>query len=109
MSPGDLGFDRLDQLDVLRDLGDRPFARQQRVARFRRARRSADDADDLVEVGDRDDQPEQQVRAVARLGEFELRAARDDLLAELDERLDDVAQVEQLGPPAADRQHVGRE
>ena len=106
---GDLGFDRFDQLDILRDLGDRPFARQQRVARFGRARRAADDPHDLVEVGDRDDEAEQEVGAVAGLGELELRAARDDLLAELDERLDEVAQVERLGPPAADRQHVGRE
>ena len=47
--------------------------------------------------------------AVARLVELELGAAGDDLLTELDKRLDDVAQVEQLGPAAADRQHVGGE
>ena len=47
--------------------------------------------------------------AVARLGELELGAPRDHLLAEADEALDDVLQRQRLGPAAADRQHVGRE
>jgi hypothetical protein len=63
----------------------------------------------LVEVGDGDDQAEQDVGAVAGLGELELRAAGDHLLAEADEGLDHVAQGQRLGPAAADREHVGRE
>ena len=47
--------------------------------------------------------------ALAGFQQLELRAAGDDFLAELDERLDDVAQGQRLGPPAADRQHVGGE
>ena len=49
------------------------------------------------------------MRALARLEQLELRAAGDDLLAELDEGLDDVAQRQRLGPAAADREHVGGE
>ena len=66
-------------------------------------------AHDLVEIGDRDDQAEQDMGAVARLGELELGAPGDHFLAEADEGLDDVAQGQRLGPAAADRQHVGRE
>src|SRR3546814_15015940 len=44
--------------------------------------------------------------AFAGLEQLELRAPGDDLFAELDERLDDTAQVERLGPAAADREHV---
>ena len=87
----------------------RPFAGEQLLARFGRARRAADQLHHLVEVGDRDDQAEQDVGALAGLEQLELRAARDHLLAEADERLDDVAQRQRLRPAAADRQHVGRE
>ena len=44
--------------------------------------------------------------AVAGLGQLELRAPRDHLFAELDERLDEVAQRQRLGPAAADGEHV---
>jgi hypothetical protein len=76
---------------------------------LRPGRRSADDAHHLVEVGHGDHQAEQDVRPLARLGELVLAAARDHFLAEADERLDDVLEVQRLGPTAADRQHVGRE
>src|SRR3546814_16975698 len=45
--------------------------------------------------------------AFAGLEQLELGAPGDDLFAELDERLDDIAQVERFGPAAADREHVG--
>src|SRR3546814_18295621 len=63
----------------------------------------------IFEIGDRDDQAEQYVGAVAGLGELELGTAGDDLLAELDEGLDDVAEVQCLGTAAADGKHVGGE
>ena len=85
MSPVDLGLDRLDQRDIGRDLGDRPFAREQGGARLGRRGRGADDPHHLVEIGDRDDQAEQEMGAVARLGELELGAPGDHLLAEADE------------------------
>src|SRR3546814_3079208 len=49
------------------------------------------------------------MRASTRLVHFELGAAREDLFAELDESGDDVAQVEQFGPSAANGEHIGRE
>ena len=104
-----LRFDRFDQLDVGRDLVDRPFARQQLLARFGGRRRPADDPHHFVEVGDRDDQAEQDMRALAGLEQLELRAPSDHFLAEADEGLDEVAKRQRLGPAAADRQHVGRE
>ncbi|MCY1171370.1 hypothetical protein D9M73_114790 [compost metagenome] len=106
---GHFDFDRFDQLDERRDLGDWPVARQQRFARCGGAGRAADHADDLVEVGHRDDETQQQMRPVARLGELELGTAGDDFLAEGHERGDDIAQVEQFRAAATDRQHVGGE
>ena len=45
----------------------------------------------------------------AGLEQLELRAARNHFLAEADERLDEVAESQRLGPAAADREHIGRE
>ena len=78
----DLMLDRFDQGDVGRDLGDRPVARDQGGARLGRGGGAADDPDHLVEIGDGDDEAEQDVGAVAGLGELELGAAGDHLLAE---------------------------
>ena len=104
-----LMLDRLDQPDIGRDLGDRPVAGEQGGAGLGGRGRAADDPDHLVQIGDRDDQAEQQMRPVARLGELELGAPGDHLLAEADERFDDVPERQRLGPAAADREHVGRE
>ena len=106
---GDVGFDRLDQFDIGRNLGNRPFARDQGGARFGGAGGTTNDAHHFVEIGDRDHKAKQQMRAFAGLVELELGAARDDLFAEADERLDDIAQVEHFGPSAADREHIGGE
>jgi hypothetical protein len=105
----DLGFDRLDQADIGGDLGNRPVARGKRGTRLDRRGRSADDLHHLVEIGDRDDQAEQHVGTLARLQQLILGAAGDDLLAEADERLDDVVQRQRLGAAAAQSEHVGRE
>ena len=102
-------LDRLDEPQIGRDLVDRPFARGQFRACLGGARRSADHPHDLVEVRHRDDQAEQDVRPVARLRQFELRPARDDLFAELDERFEEILEVQQFGATAADREHVRRE
>src|SRR3546814_17316984 len=79
---GNLGLDRFDEPDILRDLGDRPFAGEQCSARGGRARRPADDADHLVEIGDRDDETEQDMGAFAGLEQLELGAPGDDLRSE---------------------------
>src|SRR3546814_20689639 len=73
------------------------------------AGRSTDDADHLIKICDGDDKAKQEMRPITRLVQFELGAARDDLFAELDESVDDVAQVEQFGPSAANGEHIGRE
>jgi len=52
---------------------------------------------------------EQDVGAVAGLGQLVLRAAGDDLFPKAYERLDEIAQCERFRAAAADRQHVGRE
>ena len=100
-------FDCFDERDVLRDVADRPFLDEQLGARLRRIGRTADHRHDLVKVGHGDDQAKQDMRAFAGLVQFELRPPRDDLFAEADEGLDEVAQREDFGPTTADRQHVG--
>jgi hypothetical protein len=49
------------------------------------------------------------MRPVARLVQLERGAARDDLLAEVDEGGEEPAQRQLLGPPAVQRQHVAAE
>src|SRR3546814_12197506 len=83
-----LAIDRLDEADIGRDVAYRPFAREQRIAGRRRTGRSANDADDFVEIADRTDEAEQELRAVARLGEFELAATGGDFFAEGGERFE---------------------
>ena len=93
----------------MRDVADRPFLGEQLGAGLGRIARGADHRHDLVEVRHGDHQAQQEVRPLARLVQFELGAAGDDLLAEGDEALHDIAQGQRFGPAAADRQHVGRE
>src|SRR3546814_14049378 len=83
--------------------------RSQGFTRSHGAGRSTDDADHLIKICDGDDKAKQEMRPITRLVQFELGAARDDLFAELDESVDDVAQVEQFGPSAANGEHIGRE
>ena len=69
----------------------------------------ADQRDHLVDIGDGDGQADQDVAAVARLGELEARAARDHLLAEQHEGGDHLLEIHQLGTAAIERQHVDAE
>ncbi len=71
--------------------------------------RGADEADHLVDIGDRDREADLDVRIVARLGEQELGAPGDDLLAEVEERAQHVVQRQHLRPAAVQRDHVGAE
>ena len=106
---GNFGFDRFHQFDVGSDFGDWPFAGDQRGACLGRAGRSANDADDFVQIGDGNDKSKQQMRTFARFVQFELGPAGDNLFTEADECLDDVAQVEDFRPSAANGEHIGRE
>ncbi|MNJ31361.1 hypothetical protein D3C77_259960 [compost metagenome] len=65
--------------------------------------------DDLVDIGDGDGQTDQDVAAIARLGQLELDPANDHFLAELEEELQQLAQAHLLGPPVVQRQHVDAE
>ena len=56
-----------------------PHARMSAGLRFHRRGRSLDERDDLVDVGQRHGEAFENVGAIARLGEIENRAARDDL------------------------------
>ena len=73
---------RQQRADIARPASRAPSAPSRAAAASGLARISADH---LVDVGDRDRQADQVVRPVARLAEFEARAAEDHLLAEADE------------------------
>ncbi len=87
-----LRLDRLNQRDVGADLVARPFALEQLLARLRGARRPADQLHNFVKIGHRDDQAKQDVGAFARLEQLEFRAPGDHLLAEANERVDEIAE-----------------
>ncbi len=98
-----------DQLDQGDHVAGRPGLGLQPLARLGRVGRRADDVDDLVDIGDGDGQADQDVAAVAGLGQLELGAADDDLLAEVEEGLEHLAQAHLLGPAVVQRQHVDAE
>jgi hypothetical protein len=75
----------------------------------RRRRRLADDADELVDVGQRHRQAFEHVAAFAGLAQREDGAARDHFAAVLQEDLDQVLQVAQLGLAVDQRHHVDAE
>ncbi len=99
----------VDQCDQRRDVLGRPVAGHQGLAGRVRIRRGPDQPDHLVDVGDRDGETAQDVGPLARLVQEELGAAGDDLLAEVDEGLDQVLEVQKLGPAAVERHHVAAE
>ena len=104
-----LRVDRFDQTDIMGNLADGPFARQQLFTGFGGTGRTPNDLDHLIKVGDRDDQAEQDMRTLTRLVQFELGAAGNDLFAELHKGFDNLAQAQQFGPTAANGEHVGGE
>ncbi len=99
----------VDQFDQRADVVDRPFADRDLLARPHRIGGAADQLDHRVEVGDGDGQAHQGVRPLARLAQQEFGAAGDDLLAELDEGLDNLPEIHQFRATAAQRQHVDAE
>ena len=81
----------------------------QGFARLGRILRAADEGNDLVDIGNRNGQANQNMGAVARLGEQELGAPGDDFLAEGDERLQQVLEVHQFRPAAGEADVVDAE
>ena len=106
---GQLVIGIVDQRDVGRHVGGGPGPLHQPPPRRRRIGRCPDEADHLVQIGDRDGEADRPVRALPRLVQLEDRAPGDDLLTELEERLQDVAETHQLRAPAGERQHVDAE
>ena len=98
-----------DERDERRHVARRPGALHERRARRGRVRRGADEPDHLVDIGDRDRKADLDMRAVARLREQELRAPRDDFLAEVEEGAQHVGERQHLRPAAVQRDHVGAE
>ncbi len=94
-----------DEADEGRHVARRPGPRHQFGARGGGVGRGADEADHLVDIGHRDGESHQHVGAIARLVEQELGASGHHLLAEGDEGLQQVLQVQHLRP-AADERHV---
>ncbi len=93
-----------DERDERRHVLGGPSTGHQRLAGGGRVGRGADEPDHLVDVGHRDGKADLEVGGVPRLGQQELGASGDDLLAEVDEGDQDVAQRHEL---AAGR-HSGR-
>ena len=103
---------RGDSTGALQQLGHgarAPRACQQGSARLGRGRRGLDERDDLVDVGERDREAFENVGALARLGEIENRAARDDLAPMPDEGLQHLLERHQLRLAVLQRHHVDAE
>ena len=98
-----------DQRHQRRHVLGRPGARHQLLARRAGIGRGADQPDHFVDIGDGHGQADQDMAAVARLGEFELGAAGDDFLAEADEGGQQLLQVHLHRPAVIQRQHVDAE
>ncbi|MCW0466481.1 hypothetical protein NB705_003554 [Xanthomonas sacchari] len=86
-----------------------PGLGQHALARFVRVRRGLDQLDHLVDVGERDGQAFEDVRAGARLAQFEDGAAGDHFAAVADERLQHLLEVHQLRAAVDQRHHVDAE
>ena len=71
--------------------------------------RRANEPDHLVDIGDRDGEADLEMGGVARLGEQELGATGDDLLAEVEEGAQHVAERQHFRPAAVQRDHVAAE
>ncbi len=97
------------QFDQGDHVADRPALGLQPLARLGRIDRAADDVDDLVDIGDSHGQTDQHVAAVAGLGQFELDAADDHFLAELEEGLQQLAQPHLDRAAVVQGQHVDAE
>ena len=88
------------------DVAQAPVARAQLGLGGRGVGRGPDQSDDLVDVGDRDCETEQDVGALASAREIVGAAARDHLLAELEEGDEHVLEIELQRPPADERHQV---
>ncbi len=98
-----------DEFEQRPHVHDRPGLGEQLFAGRCRVWRVADDADHFVDIGHGKGEADQYVGPVARLVEIELGAADNHFLAEADERLEHGAEVEKLGAPTVQCQHIDAE
>ena len=98
-----------DERDQGRHVARRPGALHQRRPRGGRVGRGADQPDHFVDIGDGDGETNLDMGGVARLGEQELGAAGDDLLAEVEEGAQHVAERQHFRSAAVQRDHVAAE
>ena len=99
----------VDQRDHGGDVARRPVALHHFLARLVGVLGGADEFYHVVDISDRNGQPDQDVGAVARLAEQMLGAPINDLLAELDERGEQILQVHHQRAAAVERHHIGAE
>ena len=99
----------IDEQDKRRDVFRGPGAVHQFLPRNGGVIRLADKRDHFIDIGDGDGEAEQDMGAVARLLEFEFRAARDGLFAEIDEGRENLLEIHQLRAAAVEREHVDGE
>ena len=99
----------VDQLDELDHRFRRPGPRDQLLLGGLRVGRAPDQLDDRIEIRDRHRQAHQVVGLLAGLAQQVGGAPGDDLFAELDERSDDLLQVQQFRSAAVERERVDAE
>ena len=87
----------------------RPVDRHEGEARRRRIGAGANEPDHFIDVRNRDRVADQQMRALASLGEIEAAAAEDHLLAERHETLQHFLQAHGARTAMVQRQHVAAE
>ncbi len=99
----------IDERDHRFDVGRRPIPRHEGFARLPGILRGADEPDHLIDIAHRDCQPDQDMRAVARLAQEMLGAPGDHLLAEGNERGEQVLEIHDQRAPAVKRHDIGAE
>ena len=98
-----------DQNPPLFHLRLRPFKGQQFDPRLIARLAGADDVNEIVQVGQGNQVPLQQLGALLGLAQFEPRAAQDHLAAMLNVTLDDLLEIQGLGPAMIDGQRIDAE
>src|SRR5262249_29048366 len=99
----------VDQRHHRRDVLGRPVALHQGFARLLRILGGTNESDHFVDIGDSDGKPDQDMGAVARLGEQVLGTSRYDLFAKDDEGIEHILQRHHQRAPAIERHHVAAE
>ena len=106
---GDLAVGLVDERDQRRDVARGPRRRHQFFAGILPVLGLADQLDDRIQVGDRDRQAGHDMGPLPCLAELIRGPAGNDFLAEIDERLKNLLEIQHFGLAAVQRQHVHAE